>query len=120
MQSGGRITKDARNIRSTVGVVFQQFNLVGRLKVLTNVLIGNLGNMPSWKGSLGLFTNDQKRCAVNALKRVGIEVQALQRGSTLSGGQQQRAAIARCLVQGAKLLIADEPIASLDPSSREK
>jgi phosphonate transport system ATP-binding protein len=120
MQSGGRIATEARNIRASIGVVFQQFNLVGRLKVLTNVLIGNLGNMPAWKGSLGLFSEAQKKTAMRALSRVGIDQQALQRGSTLSGGQQQRAAIARCLVQGAKVLIADEPIASLDPSSARK
>lgn len=120
MQSGGRINANARKLRSKVGVVFQQFNLVGRLKVLTNVLMGNLGIMPRWKGSLGLFNDEQKLQAMKALSRVGIAAQALQRGSTLSGGQQQRAAIARTLVQGAKLLIADEPIASLDPSSARK
>lgn len=120
MQAGGRITPDAREIRSSVGVVFQQFNLVGRLKVLTNVLIGNLGNMPRLRGCLSLFTGEQKKTAVQALQRVGIAPQAMQRGSTLSGGQQQRAAIARSLVQGARVLIADEPIASLDPSSARK
>ncbi|MBO6816328.1 MAG: phosphonate ABC transporter ATP-binding protein [Rhizobiaceae bacterium] len=120
MQRGGRITANARKLRSRVGVVFQQFNLVSRLKVLTNVLLGNLGTMPRWKGTLGLFSKDQKQTAMEALERVGIAPQALQRGSTLSGGQQQRAAIARTLVQGAKLLIADEPIASLDPSSARK
>lgn len=120
MQSAGKINSNARKLRSSVGVVFQQFNLIGRLKVLTNVLIGNLGVMPKWKGNLGLFTNEQKLIAMKALSRVGIAAQAMQRGSTLSGGQQQRAAIARTLVQGAKLLIADEPIASLDPSSARK
>ncbi len=120
MQTRGRITPDAREIRSSVGVVFQQFNLVGRLKVLTNVLIGNLGNMPRLKGCLSLFTDEQKKAAMRALHRVGIAKQAMQRGSTLSGGQQQRAAIARSLVQGAQVLIADEPIASLDPSSARK
>ncbi len=120
MQSGGRINPEARRIRSAVGVVFQQFNLVGRLKVLTNVLTGNLGSMPRWKGCLSLFSMAQKQSAMEALKRVGIEAQAMQRGSTLSGGQQQRAAIARTLVQGARILIADEPIASLDPSSARK
>ena len=120
MQSKGQINTNARKIRSKVGVVFQQFNLVGRLKVLTNVLMGNLGTMPRWKGSLGLFDSKQKIAAMKALSRVGISAQAMQRGSTLSGGQQQRAAIARTLVQGAKLLIADEPIASLDPSSARK
>lgn len=120
MQSGGRIAPHARSIRSRVGVVFQQFNLIGRLKVLTNVLIGNLGRMPYLRGCLGLFDDHQKRIAMRALQRVGIAPQAMQRGSTLSGGQQQRAAIARTLVQGAELLIADEPIASLDPSAARK
>ncbi len=120
MQTKGQIHTNARKLRSKVGVVFQQFNLVGRLKVLTNVLMGNLGTMPRWKGSLGLFDSQQKMTAMRALSRVGISAQAMQRGSTLSGGQQQRAAIARTLVQGAKLLIADEPIASLDPSSARK
>lgn len=120
MQVDGRISPEAREIRSSVGVVFQQFNLVGRLKVLTNVLIGNLGNMPRLRGCLSLFTDQQKLAAMQALQRVGIAPQAMQRGSTLSGGQQQRAAIARSLVQGARVLIADEPIASLDPSSARK
>jgi len=120
MQENGRINSRARKIRSSVGVVFQQFNLVGRLKVLTNVLMGNLGTMPRWQGTLGFFSKSQKQAAMRALDRVGISAQALQRGSTLSGGQQQRAAIARTLVQGAKILIADEPIASLDPSSARK
>lgn len=120
MQVDGRISPEAREIRSSVGVVFQQFNLVGRLKVLTNVLIGNLGNMPRLRGCLSLFTDKQKLAAMQALQRVGIAPQAMQRGSTLSGGQQQRAAIARSLVQGARVLIADEPIASLDPSSARK
>ncbi|MEL7430013.1 MAG: phosphonate ABC transporter ATP-binding protein [Pseudomonadota bacterium] len=120
MQSNGRIASNARKLRSSVGVVFQQFNLVGRLRVLTNVLMGNLGTMPYWKGCLGLFNHQQKIVAMRALARVGISAQAMQRGSTLSGGQQQRAAIARTLVQGARILIADEPIASLDPSSARK
>lgn len=120
MQSAGKINANARALRSSVGVVFQQFNLVGRLKVITNVLMGELGVMPRWKGCLGIFNHDQKLRAMRALSRVGISAQAMQRGSTLSGGQQQRAAIARTLVQGAKILIADEPIASLDPSSARK
>ena len=120
MQSNGKISKGARKLRSSVGVVFQQFNLVGRLKVLTNVLMGNLGKMSLWKGCFGLFDEQQKLVAMRALTRVGISGQAMQRGSTLSGGQQQRAAIARTLVQGARILIADEPIASLDPSSARK
>ncbi len=120
IQKKGKISADARALRSRIGVVFQKFNLVNRLSVLTNVLIGNLGSMPRWKGNLGLFSKAQKRAAMRALERVGMVRQAMQRGSTLSGGQQQRAAIARSLVQGAELLIADEPIASLDPSSARK
>ena len=120
IQRGGKISKDARVIRSKVGMIFQQFNLVGRLSVLTNVLTGNLGRMPRLQGTLGLFSAEQKRIAMQALQRVGIAPQALNRGSDLSGGQQQRAAIARTLVQGAKVLIADEPIASLDPSAARR
>ena len=120
IQRGGKISADARAIRSKVGMIFQQFNLVGRLSVLTNVLTGNLGRMPRLQGTLGWFSQEQKRKAMQALQRVGIAPQALNRGSDLSGGQQQRAAIARTLVQGARVLIADEPIASLDPSAARR
>jgi phosphonate transport system ATP-binding protein len=120
MQSAGRVTSEAGSLRARVGVVFQQFNLVSRLTVLTNVLLGLLGQMPRWRGCLGLFNGEEKRRAMRALTRVGIERHALKRGSELSGGQQQRAAIARTLMQGAEVLIADEPIASLDPSSARR
>lgn len=120
MQQNGRIGKGARSMRSNIGVVFQQFNLVRRLTVLTNVLMGLLGVIPSWRGTFGFFTTDEKLKAMNALQRVGIVDQAGKRASNLSGGQQQRAAIARALTQGAKILLADEPIASLDPSSAKK
>lgn len=120
MQRDGRIARDARTIRSAIGMVFQQFNLVGRLSVLTNVLTGHLGRMPRWRGALALFTEDEKRAALEAMRRVGIDSHALHRGNDLSGGQQQRAAIARTLVQGAEVLIADEPIASLDPHSAQR
>ncbi|MPR12895.1 phosphonate ABC transporter ATP-binding protein [Microvirga tunisiensis] len=103
-----------------VAVIFQQFNLVGRLSVLTNVLIGHLGRVPRWRGTLGLFSRSEKEKAENALSRVGIPSVAAQRSSTLSGGQQQRAAIARTLVQEAEILIADEPISALDPSSARR
>jgi len=118
--SGGRLSREARSIRRDVGVVFQQFNLVGRLPVLTNVLVGALGRIPGWRGTLGWFNAVEKAGAMQALARVGIAETARQRSSTLSGGQQQRAAIARALVQGAKLLLADEPIASLDPASAKR
>lgn len=120
IQRRGRIQGNARDLRARIGVIFQQFNLVPRLALLTNVLLGALGRTPRLRGSLGLFSKAEKRRAMDALDRVGIARYALQRGSTLSGGQQQRAAIARSLVQGAELLIADEPIASLDPASARK
>ena len=120
MQRGGRVDPQAKSLRTKLGIVFQQFNLVPRLPVLTNVLIGTLGRLPMWRGTLGLFPRDDKARAMLALARVGIAEQALKRGSQLSGGQQQRAAIARALVQGADVIIADEPIASLDPSSARR
>jgi len=120
MQEDGRILSAASRLRARVGVVFQQFNLVPRLSVLTNVCLGLLGQIPSWRGSLGHFTAVEQRRAMKALDRVGIAEHALKRGSQLSGGQQQRAAIARTLVQGAEVLIADEPIASLDPSAARR
>ncbi|MDA7948969.1 MAG: phosphonate ABC transporter ATP-binding protein [Hyphomicrobiaceae bacterium] len=120
IQKDGRVSGDAKAIRSRVGVVFQQFNLVSRLSLLTNVLLGLLGQIPRWRGSLGRFTDAEKLNAMAALRRVGIDEHALKRGSELSGGQQQRAAIARTLLQGADVLIADEPIASLDPSSARR
>lgn len=120
MQRGGRISSAASNLRSKVGIVFQQFNLVPRLSTLRNVCLGLLGATPRWRGSLGIFTHDEKRLAMKALQRVGMDAHALKRGNQLSGGQQQRAAIARTLVQRSELLIADEPIASLDPASARR
>lgn len=117
VQRNGRIARDCRSIRAEVGYVFQQFNLVDRLSVLTNVLLGTLGRIPRWRGSCALFTPAEKRRAMQALARMGIAGAAGQRASTLSGGQQQRAAIARALVQQAQVILADEPIASLDPAS---
>jgi phosphonate transport system ATP-binding protein len=120
MQRDGRIARGAKELRVRVGVIFQQFNLVPRLSVLTNVCLGLLGRMPFVRGTLSNFTMDERRAAMHALARVGMTEHALKRGSELSGGQQQRAAIARTLVQGAELLIADEPIASLDPASARR
>lgn len=117
-QKAGRLTGHVK--RGAVSVLFQQFNLVGRLSVMTNVLIGLLGRVPRWRGTLGMFNAQEKAAARAALARVGIPQVALQRSSTLSGGQQQRAAIARTLVQGAEILIADEPISALDPSSARR
>lgn len=120
VQQGGRIHRDIRKVRSQVGFVFQQFNLVARLPVLVNVLVGSLHRMPWWRSWMRLFTAQERALALEALARVGIADCHAQRASTLSGGQQQRAAIARTLVQGAKVVLADEPIASLDPESSRK
>lgn len=120
VQRDGRIQSNVRRIRSEVGYVFQQFNLVGRLPVLVNVLAGRLHAMPWWRSWTSWFTAKECAQAVEALARVGIAECHAQRASTLSGGQQQRAAIARTLVQGAKLVLADEPIASLDPEAARK
>jgi phosphonate transport system ATP-binding protein len=117
MQSNGRIAREIRQLRSDVGFVFQQFNLVGRLSVMTNVLVGMLPRVPWWRSMTMTFSEAQRAEAWRALKSVGIEGIAWQRASTLSGGQQQRVAIARALVQHARLILADEPIASLDPES---
>jgi phosphonate transport system ATP-binding protein len=120
MQRRGRITRAAKRLRVRIGVVFQQFNLVPRLSVLTNACLGLLGQMSFFHGTIGRFTAADKRRAMQALVRVGIADHALKRGAELSGGQQQRAAIARTLVQRAELLIADEPIASLDPGAARR
>jgi phosphonate transport system ATP-binding protein len=117
MQRNGRTPRGVRRVRAGIGVVFQQFNLVGRLPVLTNVLVGALARLPLWRTLPGWFPAVERDRAMQALARVGIAEQAHQRAGTLSGGQQQRAAIARTLVQGARLILADEPIASLDPES---
>lgn len=120
VQSQGRLTGKVATIRQNLGVIFQQFNLVPRLSVLTNVLTGCLGRIPRLRGTLMMFSYEEKLTAMRALHRVGIEETAGQRAATLSGGQQQRAAIARCLVQDVDVILADEPIASLDPASAKR
>jgi len=120
VQSGGRVDRAAARVRPDIGVIFQQFNLVDRLSVLTNVMVGTLGRISRWRGYFGIFTRAERLMAMQALDRVGIAPTARQRASTLSGGQQQRAAIARALVQQSKIMLADEPIASLDPASSKR
>ncbi len=120
VQHDGRLMPDIRKQRSDIGFVFQQFNLVGRSTLLTNILAGHLGRTPSWRAILHRFNADEIQSAFNALEEVGLLPFCYQRASTLSGGQQQRAAIARTLVQQAKLVLADEPIASLDPESSRR
>jgi phosphonate transport system ATP-binding protein len=117
MQRDGRVDRRIRALRADVGFVFQQFNLVGRLTVMTNVLVGLLPRVPLWRSLTMRFSDEHLAEAHAALRSVGIEQLAWQRASTLSGGQQQRVAIARALVQRARLILADEPIASLDPES---
>ena len=117
VQREGRLARDIRKSRAHTGYIFQQFNLVNRLSVLENVLIGALGSTPFWRTCFSWFTGEQKQRALQALTRVGMVHFAHQRVSTLSGGQQQRVAIARALMQQAKVILADEPIASLDPES---
>ncbi|MBD2208230.1 phosphonate ABC transporter ATP-binding protein [Calothrix sp. FACHB-1219] len=120
IQSQGKLHSKIRLLRSHIGCIFQQFNLVNRLTVIENVLVGNLAKLSILRSAIHLFTKEEKYQALTALERVGILEQAYKRASMLSGGQQQRVAIARCLVQGAKILLADEPIASLDPESARK
>jgi phosphonate transport system ATP-binding protein len=120
VQAGGRLSRDVRRTRARVAMIFQQFNLVDRLPVMTNVLAGALYRMPAWRWALGRFPADEMARAYAALTQVGIEGCAWQRASTLSGGQQQRAAISRAVVQGARVILADEPIASLDPTSSRR
>jgi phosphonate transport system ATP-binding protein len=120
LQQGGKLAVDVRAQRARIATVFQQFNLVERLPVMTNVLAGALHRLPGWRGLLRRFPVAEMQHAYEALCDVGIERCAWQRASTLSGGQQQRAAIARALVQGAEIVLADEPIASLDPESSRR
>jgi len=120
IQAEGTLHSHVRKLRSQMGCIFQQFNLVNRLTVLENVLIGNLSHVSLTRSLVRQFSRAEKEKALMALERVGILNQAYKRASALSGGQQQRVAIARCLMQGAEIILADEPIASLDPESARK
>ena len=120
VQQNGRLARDIRSVRSGMAIIFQQFNLVSRLSVHTNVLAGLLSRRPWWRTWFFNFPRADHHAATVALERVGLGDRAAQRASTLSGGQQQRAAIARALVQGAGVVLGDEPIASLDPRSARR
>ncbi|NJM84737.1 MAG: phosphonate ABC transporter ATP-binding protein [Tabrizicola sp.] len=109
--------RELRHWRRDCAMIFQQFNLVERLDVLTNVLVGRLADHGFLASMAMRFTDAERTMAIRALDRLELAPQALQRAGTLSGGQQQRVAIARALVQSPRIMLADEPIASLDPGN---
>jgi phosphonate transport system ATP-binding protein len=111
--------QELRLARRDVGLIFQQFNLIGRLSAMDNVLAGRMGHASTLRVMLRQFTLADRQLALAALDRVGLLERAGQRADSLSGGQQQRVAIARVLAQQARLLLADEPVSSLDPQSAE-
>ncbi len=117
------VTQKGRKLKQSrckIGMIFQHYNLVHRLSVLQNVLHGRLGYMSGIKGILGLYSEEDKKAAICLLEELGIEDYCYHRAGNLSGGQKQRVGIARAIMQTPKLLLCDEPIASLDPSSSRK
>ncbi|MDT6979633.1 phosphonate ABC transporter ATP-binding protein [Levilactobacillus zymae] len=111
--------KALRQLRCHIGMIFQNFNLVNRSSVEKNVLSGLAGVYPTWRCILGLFSTPDKQRAIQALKRVSLTQKLYARADQLSGGQQQRVAIARTLMQDPKIILADEPVASLDPRTTQ-
>lgn len=107
--------RELRRLRAQVGMIFQGFNLVDRASVLHNVLVGRLHSVPTWRALLGFYARDDVELAAQALDRVGMLERAHSRATALSGGQRQRVGIARALAQQPKVVLADEPVASLDP-----
>ncbi len=108
---------ELRQVRTKIGMIFQQFNLVDRMSVIENVLHGRLGHKSTLAGVLGIYTREERWQALRIIQMLGLDQQVYQRCDQLSGGQKQRVGIARALVQNPKLILCDEPIASLDPSS---
>ena len=107
--------KELRKFRRKVGMVFQSFNLVTRTTVINNVLTSRVPDMPLWKSIIGLYSKEDKVIALEALDKVGILDKSYVRADQLSGGQQQRVALARTLAQKPEIILADEPVAALDP-----
>jgi phosphonate transport system ATP-binding protein len=128
--SAGRVMFDGRDVtalkgkplrdwRAQCGMIFQQFNLAGRLDVMTNVLMGRINSMNTFSSLLEVWPEAEKLKAIRALAQLDLADFAAQRAESLSGGQQQRVAIARTLVQNPKIILADEPVASLDPRNTQ-
>jgi phosphonate transport system ATP-binding protein len=111
--------RELRHWRARCAMIFQQFNLAGRLDVLTNVMMGRAFHAPLWRALLKLWTPEEKAMGLSALEGLDIARLSAQRADTLSGGQQQRVAIARALIQEPEIILADEPIASLDPRNTQ-
>lgn len=107
--------RQLREIRARTGMIFQTFNIVKRTTVINNVLMGRLARVPRWRSLLGIWPSSEKEKALESLERVEIVDKAYVRAANLSGGQQQRVGIARALAQDPTVLLADEPVASLDP-----
>lgn len=107
--------KELRAFRRNIGMVFQSFNLITRTSVIKNVLTSRVPDIPLWKSMLGVFSKEDKIIALEALDKVGILEKAYVRADQLSGGQQQRVALARTLAQHPQIILADEPVAALDP-----